>query len=105
MKREVFMIQAQRYETKERASVEIYGKKGQMIVNVRNLSATGACLECDLAEFEIRQGDLIRMTVMLKTLGRKHYVNAEVVWRHGHRTGVSFVPSHQVLDRLLEKNS
>lgn len=96
---------AQRFRTKEMASVEVYGRNGQMIVNVRNLSSSGACLECQQHDFEVRQGDLIRMTVILKSLNRRHHVNAEVVWRDGNRTGVSFIPSNRVLDRLLEKSA
>lgn len=99
------MLQSQRYTTREKAVVEIYGKNGQVIVNVKNLSATGACLEWQHSDYELKQGDLIRMTVVLKTLGRKHYINAEVVWRDTNRSGVSFIPSNQVLDRLLEKSS
>lgn len=96
---------AQRFRTKEKASVEVYGRNGQAIVSVRNLSSSGACLEYQQDDFEIRQGDLIRMTVILKSLNRRHHVNAEVVWRDGNRTGVSFIPSNQVLDRLLEKSA
>lgn len=96
---------AQRFKTKEMAAVEVYGRNGQVIVSLRNLSASGACLETQHLDFEIRQGDLIRMTVVLKSLNRRHHVNAEVVWREGNRTGVSFIPSNQVLDRLLDKSA
>jgi len=96
---------AQRYPTKEKASIEVYGRSGQAIVSVKDLSSTGACLEWQHESFEINQGDLIRMTVILRTLNRKHFVNAEVIWKQGKRSGVSFIPSNQVLDRLLERNT
>lgn len=98
------MKPAQRYTTKERAAVEVYGRNGQIICSVRNLSASGACLEWQHDDVELRQGDLVRLTVVLRSLNRRHYVNAEVVWRDGKRSGVSFIPSNQVLDRLLEKS-
>jgi len=94
-----------RFRTKERATVEIYGRNGHMIVSVRDLSATGACLEWQHEDYEIREGDLVRVTVVLKSLGRKHHVNGEVMWRDGNRSGISFIPSNQVLDRLIEKSA
>ncbi|MFN7729178.1 MAG: PilZ domain-containing protein [Bdellovibrio sp.] len=97
------MEPAPRHPTKEMAAVEIYGRNGQMIMSVRNMSASGACLEWKHEDYEIRQGDLIRMTIVLRSLNRKHHVNAEVMWREGNRTGVSFIASNRVLDRLLEK--
>lgn len=96
---------AQRYRTKEMASIEVYGRNGQVVANVKNLSSSGACIEWQGEDFEIREGDLIRMTVILKSLGRRHHVNAEVVWKEGRKGGVSFIPSNRVLDRLLEKSA
>lgn len=96
---------AKRFTTKEKAAIEIYGKTGQLIASLRNLSATGACIEWHHGDAEISQGDLIRMTIVLKTLNRRHHVNAEVVWREGNRSGVSFIASDRVLDRLLEKSA
>ncbi len=96
---------AERHPTKEMAAVEIYGRNGQMIMSVRNMSASGACLEWKHDGYEIKTGDLIRMTIVLKSLNRRHHVNAEVVWKDGNRSGVAFIPSHRVLDRLLEKGA
>ncbi len=95
----------QRFMTRENAMIEIYGRNGQVICSVRNLSATGACIEWNQEGSEMKIGDMIRMTVILKSVGKKHHVNAEVVWRDGNRSGVSFIPSNQVLDKLIERSS
>ena len=96
---------ALRFKTKERASVEVYGRNGQLIVAMKDLSSTGACLEWQHEDFDINRGDLIRMTVILKSLNRKHHINAEVIWRNGNKSGISFIASDKVLDRLLEKSA
>lgn len=94
---------AQRFSTKERASLEVYGKPGTVIGDLKNLSASGACIEWTQAEVEIKEGDLVRMTVFLKALNRKHNLSAEVVWRSGNRSGVTFINSDQVLTKMSEK--
>lgn len=94
---------AVRRPTKEIASVEVYGQRGQMIMSLKNMSASGACLEWKHTDVEVKAGDLIRMTVVLKSLNRKHYVNAEVVWTKGNRSGVSFIPSEKILEKLIER--
>jgi hypothetical protein len=95
---------AQRYETKEKASLEIYGKGGQLLAELRNLSITGACLEWTQEDFELSKGDLVRMTVVLKAMNRKHNINAEVVWVEGKRSGLNFIKYDEVLDRMFDKN-
>lgn len=93
-----------RRPTKEVAAVEIYGKRGQSIVALKNMSSTGACLEQMQEPIALIQGDLIRMTVVLKSLNRKHLVSAEVVWSNGAECGISFIPADKVLDRLIQRD-
>lgn len=95
---------AQRYETKEKASLEIYGKGGQLVAELRNLSVTGACIEWSQEDFDLSKGDLVRMTVVLKAMNRKHNINAEVVWVEGKRSGVNFIKYDEILDRMFDKN-
>lgn len=95
---------AMRYQTKERASLEIYGKGGTVIGDLKNLSTTGACLEWTDESVELREGDLVRMTVVLRALKRRHNLSAEVVWVEGKRTGLNFIKYEDVLDRMIEKN-
>lgn len=94
---------AQRYDTKEKASLEVYGKGGQLIASVRNLSMTGALLEWTQEDVTLEKGDLVRMTVILKTVNRRHNVNAEVVWRDGKRSGINFIRSEEVLEKMMDR--
>lgn len=96
---------AARYETKEKASIEIYGKGGQVIAQLKNLSVTGACLEWTQDNVDISKGDLVRMTVVLRALKRRHNMSAEVVWVEGKRTGLNFIKYEDVLDRMIDKNA
>lgn len=96
---------AERYETKEKASLEIYGKGGQLLANLKNVSVTGACLEWTQEDFELSKGDLVRMTVVLKAMNRKHNINAEVVWVEGKRSGLNFIKYDEVLDRMFDKSN
>ncbi|PIS10413.1 MAG: PilZ domain-containing protein [Bdellovibrio sp. CG10_big_fil_rev_8_21_14_0_10_47_8] len=95
---------AMRYPTKEKASIEIYGRSGNFIAHVSNLSVTGACLEwMQERDLSIEKGDLVRVTVVLKALNRRHNLNAEVVWKEGKKTGVSFIKSSEVLDKIMDR--
>lgn len=94
---------AQRYPTKERASIEIYGKSGNFIANLKDISQTGACLEWTQQDVALQKGDLVRLTVLLKALNRRHNVSAEVMWVNGNRTGVAFIGQDEILDKMLDR--
>lgn len=96
-------MNATRYPTKEKASIEIYGRNGNFIAELRNLSVTGALLEWSQSEVSVQKGDLVRMTVVLRALNRRHNLNAEVVWTEGNKTGVNFIKSSEVLEKMMEK--
>lgn len=96
---------AQRYNTKEKASVEVYGRSGNIIASIRDVSVTGACLEWTQEQVELEEGDLVRLTIVLKAVNRKHNLNAEVIWRQGKKTGVNFIKSDEVVDRMMEKDA
>lgn len=98
------MSNSKRYTTKEKASIEIYGRGGNIIANLRNLSLTGACLDWTQENVPLQKGDLVRVTVVLKAIGRRHNLSAEVVWREGNTSGVAFIKSGEVLERIMEKN-
>ncbi|GIL16433.1 MAG: hypothetical protein BroJett040_01840 [Oligoflexia bacterium] len=98
-------MSADRFPTKEKASIEIYGRSGTTIANLKNLSQTGACLEYEDSEFQLSEGDLIRMTVFLKSINRKHRVNAEVVWKNGSESGIQFISQDQLLDKIVTKDA
>jgi len=92
-----------RFFTKEKAQLEIYGKSGTVIADMKNLSVSGACLEWTQEDVNLTKGDLIRLTVFLKALNRRHNLSAEVVWRDGKKTGITFIRPDQVLDKMVER--
>ncbi len=98
------MSKPTRYMTKEKASIEIYGRSGNIIANLRNLSMTGACLDWTQDDVALEKGDLVRLTVILKALNRRHDLSAEVVWREGNASGVSFIKSDEVLEKIMDRN-
>ena len=93
---------AARYPTREKASIEIYGKSGSFIAELKNVSVTGACLEWSQEGMELHAGDLLRVTVILKVVNRRHNLNAQVVWKNGKKSGVNFLKSAEVLEKILE---
>lgn len=96
-------MNAQRFVTREKASLEVYGKSGTVIASLKNLSLSGACLEWTQGGVEIEKGDVLRVTVFLKALNRRHNISAEVIWREGNQSGVTFLKPDQVLDKVIEK--
>lgn len=97
-------MSALRYETKEKAAIEIYGKSGNYIAQLKNLSVTGACLEWIHEDVNLTKGDLVRMTVVLRALNRRHNVSGEVVWTAGRMTGINFIKSSEVLEKIMDRN-
>jgi len=97
---------AERFPTEEKAAVEIYGRGVEMVARIADLSKTGACLHLDV-EFSTKanlgKGDLVRMTVTLGALKKEHRINAEVVWSNGQKTGVQFLNSQELLDRMINR--
>ena len=91
-----------RYPTQEKASVEIYGRLGHFIADVKNVSETGACLELAEESPELQAGDLLRMTIVLRFLKRRHDLKAQVVWKKGNRTGVNFLKTTQFFEKIIE---
>ena len=95
------LMAAERYPTKEKAAIEIYGRSGALIATIKDLSKTGACLMWEGDEALLTKGDLLRLTVVLRALRKEHRLNAEVIWIEGKRTGVQFLNSRELLDRML----
>ncbi len=96
---------AQRYNTKEKASLEVYGRSGNIIASIRDVSVTGACLEWTQEQVELNEGDLVRLTIVLKAVNRKHNLNGEVIWRQGKKTGINFIKSDEVIERMMQKDA
>ncbi len=95
---------AVRYATKEKASIEVYGRSGNFIAQLKNLSVTGACLEWIQDQVTLEKGDLVRMTVVLRAVNRRHNVNGEVVWTEGKMTGINFIKENEVIEKMMDRN-
>ena len=98
------LTRAQRALTKEKAAVEVYGRDTELsIANVLNLSKTGACLQWVEGTKNLSKGDLIRLTVTLNSINRKHKMSAEVVWSDGQKSGIQFLNQEQLLTKMLTR--
>lgn len=97
---------AQRFETKEVAEIEVYGRSsGKIVARMKNLSTTGAFFELAQTEYLPKQGDMICVTVRLSTLNRAHTVNAQVVWNRGLGFGAQFVLRDELVTKMLSSPS
>lgn len=104
---------SKRFPANETATVEQYGSGNQVPAHVTNLSNGGAFLEWQEQALEIAPGDLVRLTINLKEVGKTRNVNAVVRWLKQKRNaqkadqtigiGVSFIKPEQVLDHLMGK--
>ena len=91
---------AKRFVTKELAHIEVYGKAGKVLTKMGNLSATGAFFEILSPNYNLKMGDLARVTVNLRSLNRVHVVDCEVVWAKGLSVGVQFLKREELQDKL-----
>ncbi|HRO66243.1 MAG TPA: PilZ domain-containing protein [Pseudobdellovibrionaceae bacterium] len=96
---------AHRYTTSEVAHIEIYGRLGQLVSRMKNLSMTGALLELKAGTQVPKKGDLIRATIHLHSIGKTRILDAEVIWTNGLGFGVSFLKKPELLARMFSKNS
>ncbi len=99
---------AQRYSTKEKAFIEIYGQSVAVTAKIKNLSATGAFLEWDKSNFPVNVGDLVKIRVDLRVVGKSHNVSAEVKWIKNDSmsalgVGVCFIKPGDVIEKLINR--
>lgn len=97
-------MSAQRFKTKEKANVEVYGKAVSFISTLKDLSSTGACIEWTESATPLKEGDLVKLTILLRALGKRHNLSAEVKWIDGNRSGIQFIRENEVLEKILEKS-
>lgn len=97
----------QRFVTREKANVEVYGQTVQVEAYMRNLSQSGAFLEWNENLPPIMKGDILRLTVDLSQVGKKHKVSAEVIWiksdLENSGVGISFIRPEDVVNKLMTK--
>ena len=96
---------AERHLTSEIARVQVYGRLGNMVAKLKNISTTGSFFELVNGDYVPRQGDFIHVNIQLHSVGRTHNFDAEVAWSGALGFGVSFVKKDQLLMKMMQKNS
>jgi hypothetical protein len=91
----------ERYLTQEKAYLEIFGRMGTLIAEMKNLSISGAFLEIVQGDYIPKKGDLVRVTIPLESLGRTHSVNAEIIWGKSLGVGVCFLNRQETMTKML----
>jgi hypothetical protein len=95
---------AKRFQTNENAVVEFYNKPGAMTASLVNMSSTGACLQWHYPEGDfLEKGALIKITIMLGSLKKSHYLTAEVVWNKRGRLGICFVKPSELMSKVIRR--
>lgn len=94
---------AERYETQELATVQVYGRIGKILSKMKNLSASGGFFEMVQGDALPQKGDIVKITVNLRQLGKTHYLDGEVVWYRGLGIGVHFLKKDQVVTKMLSR--
>lgn len=94
---------SQRFNTVETAHIEVYGRMGQLVGVIKNISKTGALVELTRGEYIPTNGDLVQMTIHLQSIRKTHYKDAQVIWNNGLSFGVRFVSKTDVLEKLFKK--
>lgn len=94
---------SERYETKETAHIEVYGRHhGKMVARIKNISTSGAFFELSHTEYVPRPGDMLCVTVHLATLKKSHVVHAQVIWGRGLGFGAQFVGKDELVTKMLQ---
>ncbi len=97
------MTSALRFDTKEIAHIEVYGRHhGKMVAKLKNISSSGAFFELSQAEYVPRKGDMLCVTVHLGSLKKSHVIHAQVVWGRGLGFGAQFVPKEDLVTKMLQ---
>lgn len=94
---------AKRYLTQELAQIEIYGHTDKVICKMANLSTSGAFFEIISSQYIPRMGDVIRLTINLRSIKRVHVINAEVIWSKGLSLGIQFLTTLEMQEKLSAK--
>lgn len=96
---------AKRFLTQELAQIEVYGRIGKVFTKMGNLSTSGAFFEIISSNYMPRMGDLVRLTINLRSIKKVHVLDAEVIWCKGLGLGIQFLTPEQFRKRLSEKTA
>lgn len=92
-----------RFYTQEFAHVQVYGRMGNLVSKMKNLSSTGAFLELSQGEYVPQKGDILRVTVHLSTIGKSRAFDAEVIWNKGLGFGLHFIRKEDLIDKMMNR--
>ena len=99
------MVQSQRYQTRENATMQKLGHVSAVIAALKNISKSGVCLEWSNDGFHVAKGDLVNLTIHLDQVGKKYSLSGKVIWRIGRRSGIQFMTPEQLMRELLSKSN
>lgn len=94
---------SERFATQESVQVQVYGQGRFVSAVLKNLSLTGAGLELLEGPQALQKGDLVSLTIELKSLAKTHSIDAEVVWTGRGVVGVVFMKAGEVFTKMLSK--
>ena len=96
---------AKRFLTQELVQVEVFGRIGKIFCKMGNLSVTGVFFEIISANYMPKSGDLVRITVNLRSLKKVRTMDAEVVWCRGLGMGLQFLSPEKFREKLTQKSN
>lgn len=99
-KTETESTSAKRHVTNEPAIVEVYGRTGKIFCRMNNLSTSGAFFEITNSYHTPRQGDVVRVTINLKQLGKTHTLHGQIIWCRGLGLGVAFIKNKDLYKKI-----
>lgn len=97
-----------RYLTDQEVEVLSDYHEGKIRGKMRNLSLSGAYFESGHRDFEVRPGDLVKLSVQLGKPSKQYVFDAKVVWSKAHTQvgtmgyGVAFIDKEEVYNNLLK---
>lgn len=96
---------SERFITQENAQLELYGKSGSFSAVLKNISHTGCCLELlEEVHTDFSSGELLRITIDLNSLGKRHTLNGELVWNKDYGLGIRFLKKHEIIEKLIQRS-
>jgi hypothetical protein len=96
---------AQRYKTSEIAKIQVYGRSGDLVARLKNISAQGALLELLNGDFLPKRGDFIHITIHLSDVNKTHEINGQVIWSNELSFGIYFIKKQELADFILRSVS
>jgi len=98
-----------RFNTEQKAFIEIYGKNVESETTLFNMSRGGAYFELP-AQPDIVVGDIVKLNVDLKELKHNYRIHAKVIWTTpkgistgGYGVGVEFIRSNRLFQELSSR--